>query len=424
MTRPPARTFQPEMAPGRLPELTLETDLLGGFDDNLNVTQGAFLPGPSGYTGFAATRLRYEVGRPEHSLVAQTGGWLSSYRLNGVSPRPTYGGDLMVRGRAEVGRNTALNVSQSVLSDPFLRLRGFNPLQTTVSAPANSVDGALDSGPVSAITEARSLSLGTQASVRRDWTTRTSTNFSYRFHHQAYNKDTPASDSRRHEGQLSYDRSVGRSSGLEASYRYSDFESVTFQDSQRPTKNHTLEFGFRHGRNLSGTRRVEVSAGGGPMYVETVDNPRGSQLQFWAPSAHGTASVDLGRVWALNASYRRRVRVLEGLSAQAFLTHAARVSLGGLFTNRIELVFSGAYLNGSTGGVSEENEPGAFDSYALSSQVSVLVTRWWSAMASYTHYRYTLNAVARQSLLLPPRLNRNAVFFGFTLRALLVGALP
>ena len=74
--------------------------------------------------------------------------------------------------------------------------------------------------------------------------------------------------------------------------------------------------------------------------------------------------------------------------------------------------------------MSQANEVGEFDSYTLSSQVRVLLTQGWSAMASYTFYRYTLNAVASQNLLLPPRLDRGTTFFGLTFRVPLVGALP
>ena len=310
-------------------------------------------------------------------------------------------------------------------SDPFFTLGGFSPLQTQTAVGDTGTLGSAgtSSGPINAITEARSLTLDTTASVRQELTRRTTMGVDYRFSDRSY-EESLAFDSRTHAAELSYRRSVGRSSGLNGSYRYSDFESVDFRGLRVPIKDQTADVGFTYGKNLSSTRRVEVSAGGGPVYVETVDSVTQQPRQFWGPSAYGTASVDLSRTWTLDAGYRRRVSVLQGLSAEAFLTDAANVNVGGLLKDRVQLVFSGVYSNGSTGGVSEANQVGKFDSYALSSQMSVSITRWWSAMASYTLYRYALNAVASQNLLLPPRLDRNAVFFGFTLRAPLVGALP
>lgn len=53
--------FQPES--NRLgTEVALETQLLGGFDDNLKtVPRQIFLEGQRGYTGLAATRVRVRI---------------------------------------------------------------------------------------------------------------------------------------------------------------------------------------------------------------------------------------------------------------------------------------------------------------------------------------------------------------------------
>ena len=428
MTRPPARVFQQQRGSGpqsdRLKNLTFELDLLGGYDDNLELGVGQpFLPSPAGYNGYVSTRLRYEVGRPERSMDVRGGGFVSGYRTGGISPKPQYGGDLSLGGRTQVGRNTALSGSQSVRSDPFFTLGGFNSLQPVVGGNGTLGSAGIDSSPINAITQARSLTLDTTASVRQELTPRATMAFNYRFSDRSY-EDSLAFNSRSHVGTLSYDRSVGRSSGFQASYRYSDFESVDSQGLRVPIKDQIADVGFTYGKDLSRTRRVEVSAGGGPVYVETIDYLTLQPRQFWGPSAYGTVGIDLGRAWTLDAGYRRRVTVLQGLSAQAFLADAANASVGGLLKDRVELVFSGVYSNGSTGGVSQANEVGKFDSYALSSQVSVLLTRWWSAMASFTLYRYSLNAVASQDLLLPPQLDRTALFVGLTLRAPLVGASP
>ena len=109
MTRPPARVFQPQPESGResdrLQDLMLETEFLGGFDDNLQLGAGQpFLPSPAGYNGYAATRLRYEVGRPERSISVEGGGLASGYRTGGVSPKPSYGGDLRIGGERRLAK--------------------------------------------------------------------------------------------------------------------------------------------------------------------------------------------------------------------------------------------------------------------------------------------------------------------------------
>ena len=115
----PERVFQPETNPqGKL--LALETELLGGYDDNLQVAPGhAFLQRPGGFTGLAATRVRYQLFRPQHSFEARGGGFLNSYSTVGAS---AYGGDLVLRGRRDLGRRTVLDLSQDLRSDPFFTL--------------------------------------------------------------------------------------------------------------------------------------------------------------------------------------------------------------------------------------------------------------------------------------------------------------
>ena len=124
------------------------------------------------------------------------------------------------------------------------------------------------------------------------------------------------------------------------------------------------------------------------------------------------------------AHYRRAVSVLQGLTAQAFFADAGSVRLGGLLTDRMEAVFTGVYSNGRVGAARNTSEPGRFNSYAVISQFRVPVTGWWSAVVSYSHYQFNLNAVASQTLSISPRAQRNAVSVGFTLQVPLVGPYP
>ena len=88
---PPRRVFQPRREAGRLlQDLTFETDLLGGRDDN--PTPGGvaeFTDRPGGYTGQVTTRLSYRVGRGGRFLEAAGGGSVDSFRNLGL--KPAYG---------------------------------------------------------------------------------------------------------------------------------------------------------------------------------------------------------------------------------------------------------------------------------------------------------------------------------------------
>ena len=421
---PPRRVFQRQPDTGRLrQELTLETDLLGGRDDNLSPQSGQeFLPQPSGYTGYAVSRVRYFVGRRTRSFEARGGGFVNSFRNVGV--KPSYGGDLELQGQTELGRRTELRASQSVRSNPYFGLGAFSALQPTVPDTVGLETGGFDSGPTRRLSEIRSLALDTSASVRREWTARATTEFRYGFNDTTYHGDL-LFDSRRHAGEFIYDQAIGRYAGLETSYRYSDVAFIDdFDASPVPTTDQTLHVGFRYGRDLTRTRRVEVGAGVGPTYTDTLDQGTRLPRQFWAPSGYGRARIDLSRDWTLNANYLRSVTVLYGATPEAFLADAASISLGGSLVDRIGAVLSGAYSNGQGGVIPEVTGPGRFYSYTLSGQMSFLVTEWWSALVNYTHYRYTLNTVASQTLGVPSNLNRNTMYVGFSLRVPLVGTVP
>ena len=416
--RPPPRVFQSELLADRVAQaLTVESNLLGGYDDNLAPPGSGGQPfeaRPSGYTGVASARVHYAVGLQERRLELTGGGFVNAFSNIGV--KPGYGADLEIRARTDIGRNSELSAAQNVRSNPFFGLAAFESLQpTSPGAPG------LDTSPLNVFTESRSLALNTRAAFSHRWTPRTTTDFSYGFSETTY-EDEIAFDGRRHTANMSYDRAMGRSSGFEASYRYAGFESIDISGGGVPIKDHTFHAGFRYGKELSPTRGVRVAGGAGPIVTETVSSVTGLPRQFWSPSGYGRASIDLGRTWTVSADYRRSTTVLQGLTPQPFLTDAGSVRLGGLLTGRLEASVAGIYSNGNTGGALDSLEPGRFDSYALTGQLRVLVTPWWSALLSYTHYRYTLNSVASESLGVPPRLNRNAALVGVTLQLPLIGS--
>ena len=414
--QPPSRVFQLRPVSGRAQqELTLTTNLLVGIGTQLTPEASVEGSRPVVSTGFSNTSIRYLFGTQENSFEARGRGFLSAY--DNFSSGPDYGGDLELRGRAELGRRTDMTVSQQVRSNPFFGLAAFDSLLLPGIDPSYLDERPLASNPITAVNANRSLELSTRLTASRELTRRSTIRGSYGYAERTF-EDDAAFDSRTHEGALSYDRSLGRSSGLVSMYRYSSHESRGSDGVRLPFEVNTLEFGFRYGKDISSTRRLQISGAAGTEWTDTIDGSTQQAQRFWRPSARGTASVDLSRTWVLHANFRRSVDVLQGVSSEPFFTDLVSVGLGGLLKERIQLIFSGAYATGNARGVSGSQ----FDSYAVSSQVNVPVTDWWSVMASYTHYRYSLEAVASQALLLPPTMNRNAVYMGLTLTAPLMGS--
>ena len=404
--RLPPRAFQPE-SNRQLTELGLETEFLGGFDDNLKtVPSQAFVPSESGYLGRAATRIRYRMVRETGSLEARGGGFVNRFSTVGT---PSMGGDLTVRGRRELGRRTVMTLSQDVRSDPFFTLGAFDSLQQDDAGEGNG----LESSSTNAAALSRSLVLGTATSIRHRWRPRTATSVSYRFRDRSYSERVRP-DSRSHQAEVSAEHSISRASGLEVSYRFSDEEATDPLGSRQTVQNHGATIGLRYVKDLSRTRRVRLSGGVGPTVFETLDGVAQQPQRVRGTIGYGTAIVDLGQAsWTLESSYRRTVSVLHGFGSpvRTYLTDAANVRLGGLLNDRAEVVFSGGYSNGRAG-----TDADTFDSYAVTGQVSVPVTDWWWTMVSYGHYRYTLSRAASVALVLAPRLQRNTLYVGFTLR--------
>jgi hypothetical protein len=178
--------------------------------------------------------------------------------------------------------------------------------------------------------------------------------------------------------------------------------------------------GFRYGRNLSRTRRLSVTFGGGTVHVDTKNNLTFAPLTYWTPTAYASARFDFARSWALMSDYRRGVSVLQGLRPLPFAIDAASASIGGFLWSRFEATIIGAYSNGQAGQI--DPVPGRFNSYTGTGQLRFAVTRRSSVVVSYTRYKYELNAVASGNLGLVPRMDRNAIRVGFAVSLPIVQA--
>ena len=215
--------------------------------------------------------------------------------------------------------------------------------------------------------------------------------FDYSFGDRTYESDR-AFDSRRHTGGVSYDRSIGRTSGIRASYRYSHVDSFDAVGNFLPLADHVAELGIRYGRNLTPSRGIQLSAGAGAVYVQTdVSAPQPDRA--WDPSGYGSLSVDLPRGWTLSTRYQRAVSILQGFAPEPYLTDSFNVGLGGMLASRVQLAVAGAYANGQTGGSPEVAE--RFERLSITNQLMLLITEEWSVVVSYSHYRHTLSPVTQ-----------------------------
>jgi hypothetical protein len=336
-------------------------------------------------------------------------GFVNAFRNLGLTPG--FGGDVRARLTAPIGRRHQLGLSATGRSDPFYSIGGFAPLRGAVEAEVLP-----EANPVNGFSIRRSFCRDRNVAVTSPWTPRDTMTMDFGYSTQDFRDDI--GDGRTYNASLGYQRSIGRRSSLRVFYRGADSEFVEQTALVRPTRTHTVEAGYDHDRQVSRTRRMAFGFGAGATYVDTVFSVTRQRLDYVMPSGFANTRLDIARTWSIWADYRRAVGVLEGVTAEAFMTDAAIVRVGGMIGSRTELVVSGAYSNGA--GVIPQSES-RFETYTGTAQVRFMVTRWWSALVSQNIYSYQLHGFDLPEGLLP-RLNRNATRVGMTFQLPLYGA--
>jgi hypothetical protein len=402
----------PDTAGRRRQSLIAQVNVLGGYDDNLTLPgSGAstFEPRDAGYIGAATARLRYLTSRNNRIFNAEGRGFMNTYRNAGVGPN--YGGEVSTGGSAPLSRRSTLAGSGSVRYDPSYYLGAFASLgaQLSSASPDLNSTNSLGVNP--------SWSVYSTADLNHEWTRRLRSNVNYSYSQRKYTEDTTF-DTRSHVLSVGLDRGIARTITVRGSYRYSDSLYDRVIGGAIPTIDQAVEVGATYEKDLSRTRRVTLSGGGGATYVDTLDQATLVPLNYWTPSGYATARYDFGRSWNVSADYRRSASVLQGLNPELFLNDTATVQAGGNLIEDIQLVAVLGYSNGFAGA----GAGGKYDGYTTTGQMQFQLTRWWSALVSVNHYEYRLNTIASQVLGVSSDMHQNAIRVGFTWTLPLVGA--
>ena len=403
-------------------DLTLTVNTLGGYDDNPSPTESggvdAFTPREPGYMGFGETALVYRRGKQSQSFEIGGRGFVNAFRNVGLTPG--FGGDLHADLRAPLGRRHQLGLSASGRTDPFYTLGAFAPLRGDGGAggDGDDVESSVlpDANPVNGFSIRRSLTGDAAVSLTSRWTPRNTMSADYQYHMSDFRDNI--GDGHTHAASLGYTRSIGRRSGLSAKYRASDSEFLDQDGLVRPNRTQTADLGYQHEREVSRTRRLAFGFGAGATYVDTVSSVLRERLDYVMPSGYANTRVDVARTWSISANYRRAVSVLEGLTAESFITDTGLVRVGGFLGSRSELALSAAY---STGAAVVTESTAKFDSYTGTAQLRVMLTRWWAAVVSQNVYAYRLHEFGELPKGMLDRLDRNATRVGMTLNLPLYG---
>lgn len=395
-------------------DLILNLSTLGGYDDNPSPTESggtdAFTPREPGYTGYADASLRYRRVHQTQSFEVNGHGYGNAYRNLGLTP--TYGGELQARVAAPLGRSNQFDFSAAGQSAPYYTIGAFAPLRSDV-APETLPDAS----PAYGFSIRRSLTGTGAVSLTTRWARRHTLTETYRYQIQDFVDGI--GDGHQHEGSVAYSLSLGRRSSLTSTVRHSKAEYAD-ELTIRPMQQDAAEFGYRHEHQLRQGKRWSFALGGGTTYVQTAKSGGDGRLDYATPSGYGNLRFDFARTWSIRGDYRRGVSVLEGLTADSFVTDTALIGVGGYIGPRTELALSTGFSDGAASVATESRS--SFDSYTATIQLRFLLTRWWSAVISNNVYRYQLHGFDTLPPGLRSQLDRNAVRVGMTFDLPLYGS--
>ena len=390
-------------------ELTLFTDLMGGYDSNLapegsTPISRSIVP-ENGFTGLADVVLRYWHGQAARYIEVEGRGYVTAYQLTGIDP--LIGQNLRVRGSTRFDRRTRFEGTGYFTRDPFLGIGGYDLLPV-------SADAAALSNPANGLTEALSWTQTGSGTLFREWTRRSRTSGTYSYTRREYVRG-PGFDQETQSATVGHEQNLTQQFMWRASYRHSDaslFEPLR----RRPIKDDTIDSGFTYTKNLSRTRRISFGATGGAVRVRTISAATELPLEYWAPSGTGTVRIDLYRSWALNADYSRGLSVLDGIATEAYLADMVLLRAGGHINSRTDLTFATGYSNGRTG---DSLTRGNYATYTGTAQLRVGIARWAAAVVNYNYFNYDLDDLAIPEgvtlAVIPASFDRHAVRFGFSL---------
>jgi hypothetical protein len=395
-------------------ELTLTTNLMGGYDNNLTGGSGTgstLAPSAmaSGYTESLDSTLDYFRGNARRSLRVDTTGNLVAYPryVKGVVP----GGAADVGGSATVGRDQTISVSERV---------GYEPLFTVFSPGASLTPLPPPVGGTVAATglfERRSVSSNSSVSIDSRWSLRNWTSFTASYGVQNFT-DGGFGDGNTWSVQADYRRGLSRGVRARAEYRYVDTEYTASDLGRLPTREHRIEVGPEIDKALSRRRHLTMSLGAGADYLESI-GATSAPYHAWIPVASASATLGLTPLWSVEGGYTRDISRLRGITDDVYTSDTAYVSTGGRVAPRTSLRLSGTYSTWKTpvaSGVSDRLEV-----YGASLRVQVALTSKVAATADYSYYHQFYSNPGGLPAGFPATYNRQAVHVGLTLWAPLAG---
>ena len=399
-------------------ELTLTTNVAGGYDDNLTAGAGtgssiAPTTMASGSTGSLDTTLGYFRGNTLRSVRVDSTGNLLAYPgyLQGLAA----GGAVAAGASTTVGRDQTLRASERVGYEPLFNV--FSPGASGTPLPS----GIGESVQATGLFERRSLSSNSSVSVDSRWSLRNWTTVSASYGAQRF-RDDQYGDSTTYSLQAEYRRGLARGVRARAEYRYVNTEYVDYDRATLPTRQHRIEGGPEIDKALSRRRHLTMSLGAGATRLESVGSTSRVPNHAWVPVGSASVTLGLSSLWSVAGGYTRDFSLLRGLTDDVYTTDTAYVTTGGPVAPRINLRVGANYSNWKTPLASGVND--TLNVFGASLQVRVALTAMVAATADYYYYHQLYSNPGDLPAGFPAKYNRQAVRVGLTLWVPLAGTPP
>jgi len=355
--------------------------LPGGLNHIRDATYGVF----SGGLSYARDTEKVDLG----------GSLFSSGRYY-----PDVSGHVLTSHAAAVGASvnltasTQVSASQTVVYQPWQVFTYFPALFAAPLGQAVVPNQDFSAGGSEYYSYASSAGISQQLSRRATLTA----GYTYQFGDIKTDTGALSGDFEIQTAYVSFGRSITRTLGVRAGYRYSE---ARFSPERRGYRGDMIDAGVDYSRDLSVTRRTRLSFSTGANGV------REQTVTRYGATGTATLTREIGRTWMAAGSYSRNVVFVESLRTPYFYD-GVNVALNGLISRRV------AFHSGAGATVGElgltDADSGRFDTSYATAGLSYAISRHLAAGVDYVYYYYRFDPLSvYPEYGLAPRLARHGV---------------
>ena len=381
--------------------LSVTASTFAGYDTDITSRRSRpSVPGSNVDSGAASVgaslNLSYAGGSPKVSYYTAGSTEYRYYRATEAVLTPLASGSVGIG--AAMGRRARFNASVRSTYYPRFQLSLLPP---TTDIPVDEPHPTQDFG----ISSYDVVSYQGTAGISYQLTTRSSLAFNYgqgqfRYLGQDYELNTQSVSGR-------YSQRLTRYATLQLGYGQMEGDySRGLNPTETTVRRRTIDAGIDYSRPLSLSRRTRVGFTTGST---ALDN---GTRTFYTLTGSANLNHQLSRTWNLGVAYSRRVGLIGGF-AEPIFSDATSASVGGAVGGGAFASLSAGYTNGKVGLASRGRN---YNSVQSSANITVPITRRLAAFGTYFYYRHMFEESVSLPIGLVPRVDRQGVRAGLSLK--------